>query len=140
MEDPLYRKMIRAVVFLLICVGSQPLFAQTPSFKRGLSLYEKHCSACHQKDGNGVTRLIPPLVGTTYVSGDKNRLIRILLNGINEPIVVQDEEYYSPMAAFSHLSDGSIADVLTYIRKQFGSGAGPVTPTEVRLERKRLQK
>ena len=108
--------------------------------KRGAQGYEQHCSSCHQRDGSGVARLIPPLVGTDYVNGNKSRLIRILLEGLNERIIVQDEEYYSPMASFQHLSDQQIADILTFIRARFGSGASPVSAKEVQGERKRLKK
>ncbi len=113
---------------------------KNPVLLRGAALYQKHCAACHQADGKGVTRLIPPLVGTDYVSGDKSRLIRILLQGLNEPIVVQEEEYYSPMASFQYLSDIESADVLTYIRTRFGGGASPVSVKEVQQQRKKLPK
>jgi mono/diheme cytochrome c family protein len=118
-------------------VSSQGLNSATA--KRGRILYEKHCASCHQLDGNGVPRLIPPLTGTDFVSGDKFRLIRILLEGLNERIVVQDEEYYSPMASFKHLSDQQIADVLSYIRAGFGSGATVITVPEVSAQRKKLK-
>lgn len=134
--------------YLIVCLGLgffsfYPAIGQrpeSPSFKRGAVLYEQHCSSCHQKDGNGVPRLIPPLVGTDYVSGDKPRLIRILLEGLNERIVVQEEEYYSPMASFKQLSDQQIADVLTFIRNRFGSTASTVRPQEVMIQRKKLKK
>jgi mono/diheme cytochrome c family protein len=114
--------------------GQRP---DTPAAKRGAIVYEQHCASCHQKDGNGVPRLIPPLQGTDYVSGDKSRLIRILLDGLNERIIVQEEEYYSPMASFKQLTDQQIADVLTFIRARFGGNASPVSPKEVLIQRKR---
>lgn len=121
----------------LPAIGQQ---LDNPSAKRGAVLYEQHCSSCHQKDGGGVPRLIPPLHGTDYVSGNKSRLIRILLEGLNEPIVVQEEEYYSPMASFQQLSDRQIADILTYIRARFGGNASAVTLQEVMIQRKKLKK
>lgn len=102
----------------------------------GASLYRQYCMSCHQEDGGGVPRMTPPLTGTTYVTGDKKRLITILLNGLNEPIVVQDEEYYNPMASFSFLSDQQIAAVLTYIRTQFGNKSTPILAQEVSVVRK----
>lgn len=140
MENPLYGKMIQGLALMLLSGVALSLSAQPPSFKRGAILYDTHCSSCHQKDGRGVPKLIPPLVETDYVSGDKTRLIQILLRGLNEPIVVLDEDYYSPMASFAHLSDTQIADILTYIRKHFGAGAGPISGAEVRLQRKRSSK
>jgi mono/diheme cytochrome c family protein len=72
------------------------------------------------------------------VTGDKKRLISILLKGLNEPIIVNDEEYYNPMASFSFLSDQQIAAVLTFIRTQFDNKSTSVSVQEVSLVRKQL--
>jgi mono/diheme cytochrome c family protein len=106
----------------------------------GQLLYQKYCLTCHQSDGGGVPRLTPPLFGTDYTTGDKKRLISIVLNGLNEPIEVQDENYFSPMASFSYLTDKEIASILTYVRTHFGNKAGPVTDKEVTAVRKALVK
>lgn len=106
----------------------------------GQQLYQKYCLTCHQSDGGGVPRMTPPLFGTDYTTGDKKRLILIVLNGLNEPIEVQDENYFSPMASFSYLTDKEIASILTYVRTHFGNKAGPVTDKEVTAVRKALVK
>ncbi len=106
----------------------------------GQQLYQKYCLTCHQSDGGGVPRMTPPLFGTDYTTGDKKRLISIVLNGLNEPIEVQDENYFSPMASFSYLTDKEIASILTYVRAHFGNKAGPVTDKEVTAVRKALVK
>jgi len=72
------------------------------------------------------------------VTGDKKRLISILLKGLNEPIIVNEEEYYNPMASFSFLSDQQIAAVLTFIRTQFDNKSTPVSAQEVSLVRKQV--
>jgi mono/diheme cytochrome c family protein len=104
----------------------------------GAKLYQQYCMSCHQADGGGVPRMTPPLVNTEYVTGDKKRLISILLKGLNEPIIVNDEEYYNPMASFSFLSDQQIAAVLTFIRTQFDNKSTSVSVQEVSLVRKQL--
>jgi mono/diheme cytochrome c family protein len=106
----------------------------------GQQLYQKYCLTYHQSDGGGVPRMTPPLFGTDYTTGDKKRLISIVLNGLNEPIEVQDENYFSPMASFSYLTDKEIASILTYVRTHFGNKAGPVTDKEVTAVRKALVK
>jgi mono/diheme cytochrome c family protein len=128
------------VLFLLLRSDLMAQGSKGADLKRGAAVYEQNCASCHQKDGNGVPRLIPPLTGTDYVSGDKTRLIRILLQGLNERILVQEEEYYSPMASFQQLTDRQIADVLTYIRARFGDGASPIRPEQVGSVRKKLKK
>jgi|694.fasta_scaffold45784_8 mono/diheme cytochrome c family protein len=104
----------------------------------GAKVYQQYCMSCHQADGGGVPRMTPPLVNTEYVTGDKKRLISILLKGLNEPIIVNEEEYYNPMASFSFLSDQQIAAVLTFIRTQFDNKSTPVSAQEVSLVRKQV--
>lgn len=101
-----------------------------------MTIYQQYCMSCHQADGGGVPRMTPPLANTSYVTGDKKRLINILLNGLNEPITVNDEEYYNPMASFAFLSDSQIAAVLSYIRTNFGNKSTLITSQEVSLVRK----
>lgn len=129
----------RILLLFFLLLGTIFCFGQSknsPKNSMGASLYRQYCMSCHQEDGGGVPRMTPPLTGTTYVTGDKKRLITILLNGLNEPIVVQDEEYYNPMASFSFLSDQQIAAVLTYIRTQFGKKSTPILAQEVSVVRK----
>ena len=58
------------------------------SVLRGKKVYEQYCLACHQSGGEGVPRLNPPLIKNEYVLGDKSRLIRIVIKGLNEPIEI----------------------------------------------------
>ncbi|MEM9984912.1 MAG: cytochrome c [Bacteroidota bacterium] len=102
---------------------------------QGEAVYLKNCLACHQKGGGGVPHLNPPLVGTDWVTGDKTRLIGVVLNGLNEEIEVDGEYYQNVMASFAHLSDEELAAVLTYIRNSWGNEAEPVSPEEVARER-----
>jgi mono/diheme cytochrome c family protein len=105
------------------------------SIERGKEVYTGSCMACHQQNGAGVPRLNPPLAKTTYVNGDKKRLIGIVLKGMNQPIEIDDEEYTNAMPGLPHLSDQQIADVLTYVRNNFGNKASVVTPAEVKSVR-----
>jgi mono/diheme cytochrome c family protein len=90
---------------------------------------------CHQNDGAGVPGLNPPLIKTDWVTGQKNRLINVILKGLEDPIEVNGEEYSNPMPSLTHLTDQEIADVLTYIRNSFGNKASAVTPAEVKALR-----
>lgn len=101
----------------------------------GKKVYVKNCLACHMGDGGGVPGLNPPLGKTDWVTGDKKRLINVLLKGLEDPIVVNGEEYYNPMPSFAQLSDQEIADVLTYIRASFGNKASAITTNEVKALR-----
>ena len=103
---------------------------------RGKMIYEQNCLACHQADGTGVPGLAPPLVKGTFVKGEKEALINIVLKGM-EGVEIKGEHYGNPMPAFGYLSDQEIADVLTYIRGNFSNEEGPVTAAEVAVVRKK---
>jgi glucose/arabinose dehydrogenase len=102
----------------------------------GSKLFSIYCSSCHQHDGKGDNNRFPPLAGSEYVTGDKDRLIGIVMNGLQGEITVKDKKYNGLMPQFSHLDDNAIASILTYVRKRFRNNASPVNATEVEKVRK----
>lgn len=134
-------KVIQKLSFLFLTFFHLSLLAQSKTnLADGKQLYQKYCIACHQADGGGVPRMSPPLFNTDFTTGDKKRLITILLKGLNESIEVQDETYFSPMASFSYLTDKEIAAILTYVRTNFGNKASSIVDVEVATIRKALGK
>ncbi len=107
--------------------GSETILADHP----GQKVYNVACLPCHQADGNGVPGMHPPLKESEWVSGDKERLIRIVAEGLEGEIEIHGETYNSVMAPLSHLNAEQVADVLTFIRKSFGNDASEVTEAEV---------
>ena len=71
------------------------------------------------------------------MTGDKDRLIKIILEGMEGPIEVNGKQYSAVMPQHNFLSDKEIADVLTYIRSDFGNSASPVSEEEVANLRKK---
>jgi glucose/arabinose dehydrogenase/mono/diheme cytochrome c family protein len=106
----------------------------------GQKIYQVYCGSCHQKDGNGASGRFPPLAGTPWVTGDKTKLIGIVLNGLKGRIEVKGEPYDNEMPQHSFLSNEDIANVLTYIRQNFGNKASAVTADEVSQERNSQKK
>jgi mono/diheme cytochrome c family protein len=104
------------------------------SITRGKQVYLEQCLACHQADGSGVPNMNPPLIKTKYVLGDKAALIKIVLNGMKET-KIGDDEYTGVMAPHPDLSDEQIADVLTFVRNNFGNKASAVTAAQVKTVR-----
>jgi mono/diheme cytochrome c family protein len=100
----------------------------------GKAVYTQNCLTCHLADGGGVERMNPPLNGTTWVLGDKTRLVKVILNGLEDEDI-DGEPYGNVMPAFNALSDQQIADVLTYVRNSFGNKASAVAPAEVKAIR-----
>ena len=97
-----------------------------------------HCSTCHQKNGAGLDPTYPPLVGSPWVTGSEERLVKITLHGLWGPIQVMGKTYdpskgTPPMTAFgSILNDRELAAVLTYVRNSWGNRAAPVRPSTVK--------
>jgi len=106
--------------------------AQKPN---GKAIYMQRCMTCHQVDGTGAQNMIPPLVKTEQVLGDKKSLIKILLNGMSGEIMVNGDIYAGEMPSQAFLKDSEIAAVLTYVRNSFGNKAIALTNTEVKRVR-----
>ncbi|MFS4454776.1 PQQ-dependent sugar dehydrogenase [Maribacter sp. 2304DJ31-5] len=104
----------------------------------GAKTYYTYCSACHQKDGGGAIGRFPPVANTDWVTGDKERLIKIVLEGMEGSIEVHGETYNGVMPQHGFLSDKEIAEVLTYIRSNFNNRASAIEVEEVEKIRKDL--
>ncbi len=104
----------------------------------GAKIYNLYCGTCHQRDGNGDGTRFPPLAGTDWVTGNKSRLIELVLNGMEGPIIVNEVAYNQIMPAHNFLSDEDVASVLTYIRKSFGNESNSVSAGEVSRIREQL--
>jgi mono/diheme cytochrome c family protein len=96
------------------------------------------CNTCHQPNGLGLPGAFPPLVGSEWVTGSEERLIRIVLHGIVGPIKVKGADYNSAMPAFGRVAgsgynwtDDKVAAVLTYVRQEWGNQAGPISTEKV---------
>jgi len=65
------------------------------------------------------------------VTGDKTRLLNVVLKGLNGEIVVNGKPYNGLMPAHNFLKDEEVANILTYIRSSFGNNASAVSVQEV---------
>ena len=107
---------------------------------KGTQIYLQYCASCHQSAGGGVPGEFPPLTGTDWVPGDKGRLIRVVLHGMQGPVEIAGEQYDEVMPGHAFLSDRDVAALLTYIRSAFGNSADPVHASEVLLVRNSEQR
>ena len=96
------------------------LIPQGSSFS-GRVLFNTYCTACHQRNGEGDNNRYPPLVDSDWVTGDEDRLIEVVLNGLEGEITVKGKTYNELMPAHKHLDDFAIASILTYVRNKFGN-------------------
>jgi nitrite reductase (NO-forming) / hydroxylamine reductase len=103
--------------------------------KAGETVYQTVCLACHQADGKGLPGAFPPLAGSDYLLGDKERAVGVVLRGLQGEIVVNGVKYNSVMPAMTQLSDQEIADVVTYSLNTWGNKGGAVSSSLVAAER-----
>ena len=106
--------------------------------QKGKAIYMRDgfCNTCHQPDGKGLDASgFPPLKGSKWVSGNEDRLIKIVLKGMYGPIEVNGKKYPGqvPMTPFEGmLKDDDVAAVLTYVRNSFGNKAPEVKAEKVK--------
>jgi mono/diheme cytochrome c family protein len=114
-------------------------------FTKGAEIFnrEAHCVTCHQANGKGLPDSgLPPLVKSSWVNGDPDRLIKLTLKGLMGPIEVNGRKYPGqvPMTPFEYLlKDDEIASVLTYTRNSFGNKASVIQAEDVAKIRKEVK-
>lgn len=106
---------------------------------QGALVYRTYCAGCHQGNGKGDSSRFPPLVDSEWVSGDKERLIGLTLNGLEGTIEVNGAVYTGVMPQHAFLSDEQIAAVLTFVRSKFGNEASSIEVAEVQKVRENIK-
>ena len=103
----------------------------------GLILYNSYCAGCHQRDGKGDNSRYPPLTGSDWIGGNTDRLIGVLLHGLQGQIQVNGKTYNGVMPAHeAFLDDHAVASILTYVQRRFNKVNTPVTTEAVTKVRK----
>jgi mono/diheme cytochrome c family protein len=105
-------------------------------YASGQRLYGIYCSVCHQPGGQGAPGQFPPLAQSEWVvTPGYDRLVRMILDGLQGPITVRGQDYNGAMPPFGDLlRDDEIAAILTFVRQNevWGNDASAVSPERVR--------
>lgn len=109
--------------------GADPEILYQQYMVHGLRLYQEKCANCHQKNGTGLKRLIPPLIQTEYLQ-DLVKTACSIKNGLKGEIMVNGISYNQPMPA-ADLTDLEIAEIITYINNSWGNMGGLSRVNEV---------
>ncbi len=112
-------------------------------YKLGAEVYQRHshCMTCHLSHGKGNANVYPSLVGSAWVNGSEERLVKMALHGMWGKITVNGKTYdpsrgVPPMTAFrSLLKDEELAAVLTFVRNTWDNQASPIRPETVKTVR-----
>ena len=97
----------------------------------GKELYENYCANCHQKDGSGLGKLIPPLRDADYFKADIHRTVWIMKHGKAGEIIVNGQVYNQAMPANPNLSPLDLAQIATYLYNSWGMNEGVIDAPRV---------
>ena len=123
------RVLLSGLLLGLLVAPASPAAAQAA--RSGADVYTT-CVACHMANGAGVTGVFPPLAGSEWVTGRAEIPIAIVLHGLYGEVTVDGDTYNNVMTPWGAMfSDEEIANVVTYIRTQFGNKASAVLPADV---------
>lgn len=126
--------LIGSTLLAIPLLGSPPSLSAQPA-RSGADVYLT-CTACHLSNGAGISGVFPPLVGSDLVTGRVELPIAIVLRGLQGEITVDGETYNGVMTPWAPLlSDAEIANVVTYIRSQFGNKASAASAEQVKAVR-----
>lgn len=134
------KKILFSLGVITIAIMSQSFYQVTPnpSIQNGKNVYATYCMSCHMENGEGIESAFPSLVKTGNLT-DKNRLIKIITQGMRGPIVVKGTKYNAEMTNLD-LTDKEVADVINYIRNSWGNKAPLVQVSEVPAAKKAIVK
>jgi len=107
----------------------------------GRLVYLDQCAGCHMENGTGVAGVFPDLRKNTALrSGNPESLVRLVLEGARSVKTKEKREGFAMPAFGGKLSDGQVAEVLSYVRSTFGGNAGAVAKDKVAGVRKQITK
>ncbi|WP_137165430.1 c-type cytochrome [Salinimonas lutimaris] len=102
-------------------------------------VYEVNCAACHGVEGEGIRGIVPSFAGNTAMQADDpTNLIHVMLRG-GRAAYTSTARTAAGMPSFAwKMNDQQIAEILNYVRNNWGNQASNVTTDQVKTMRKEL--
>ena len=126
------KSLIASLAVVTTLISASGLQAQAPATPPASYMM---CMACHGMDGKGMgagtpTPMAPPLSGSKLAGfADGELMASIVFTGIEK----QDAKFLGIMAPLgAALNDAQMAEVLTFVRGNFGNKAPAVTADQVK--------
>ena len=126
----------QSVVSAVTIAAEHGKLTAAEQIKAGEALFAGTCSVCHQTTGQGLEGVFPPLAKSDFLMADLARAIGIVVNGLTGPVAVNGKTFNSVMPPMSQLNDDEIANILTYVRNNWGNSGTAVSAAEVTEIRK----
>lgn len=125
----------------IVAPTSPPGVAAVPASlftSRGGLGYVQFCVDCHRQNGAGVAGIFPPLTqNPTVAAADAATLMHITLTGWKTAETVAHPRVYT-MPGFARLSDQELAEILSFVRSNWGGNAKSVSASDVKKMRAEL--
>lgn len=106
---------------------------------RGGLGYVQFCATCHRRDGRGVDNVFPTLAQNGSVQAkDPTTVIHLALSGWQSAVTQSSPRSFG-MPSYATLSDTELAEILTFVRTQWGNRGEPVSARQVARVRAELK-
>lgn len=99
----------------------------------GYDLYLASCASCHGLEGSGIPNSVPALQGNAIVAmKDPETLVSVVLNGLATTAYTNGQRMYAMPGFEGNLTSKQLADLLTWVRAQWGGISAPVSSKDIR--------
>jgi mono/diheme cytochrome c family protein len=108
----------------------------SPAHLQGGEVYKQHCADCHGENGQGRAGVYPALAGNRALLMDRpnNAVLSVLYGGF-APSTKGNARPFGMPPFMLELSNGQIAQVLSYSRSAWGNQAAPISELQVQALR-----
>jgi mono/diheme cytochrome c family protein len=103
--------------------------------------YQRVCANCHLETGKGMAPAYRSLVGSAWATGSVDRVVAIVLYGVQGPVKDASVTYYTAMLPYGSgatMRDDEVAAAITHVRTSWGNQASAVTAADVARVRARF--
>lgn len=97
----------------------------------GQKLYEIYCLNCHQSEGEGLAKLIPPLSQSDYLQQNQDQLPCLIKAGMEGPVKVNGVIFNHPMPGSPDLTPQEVYNLIDYINHAWGNDVSTPGPLEI---------
>lgn len=117
------------LALFLIASHTQCTETQYPAGKR---YYDAYCGNCHMADGNGLSKLIPSLNKSLYLSEQQNSLPCIIRYGIKSAVPDSSSDVQLSMPAHPQINDIEVLNICNYINNTWGNSINEINMAEMK--------
>lgn len=108
-------------------------------YAQGEQLYIKNCSNCHQKNGDGLGRVYPPINQSDYIDLHLEEVLCLMKYGTKGELIVNGEKFNKEMKGITSLTELEIAEIATYIYNTWSHRQGMIEIKTVEQALKKCQ-